>query len=105
MTQKTITRADLSRIIYEDLKIPRHESALIIDAFFEEITKVLSNDEVVKIAGFGSFNLSYKKARVGRNPKTGLEVVITPRTVVSFSPSKTLREKVNKLKIDKSDLS
>ncbi len=96
MGEKTITRADLATSIYHEIKISQHEAAAVVDAFFEEITKVLSNDEAVKIAGFGSFNLRHKKARVGRNPKTGVEVVITPRTVVTFNPSKLLREKVNK---------
>jgi integration host factor subunit alpha len=96
MTEKTITRADIASAVYQEVKISQHDSAILVDALFEEITKVLANDEIVKIAGFGSFNLRHKKARVGRNPKTGVEVVITPRKVVTFNPSRILRDKIKK---------
>jgi integration host factor subunit alpha len=96
MSDKTITRADLAYAVYQELKVSQTESAALVDAFFEEITKVLANQEAVKLSSFGSFNLRYKKARIGRNPKTGVEVVITPRTVLSFNPSNLLKERINK---------
>jgi integration host factor subunit alpha len=95
MSEKTVTRAELTSAIYQESTLSQQEAAVFVDTFFEEIIKVLANDEIVKIAGLGTFNLRHKKARVGRNPKTGVEVVITPRTVVSFKASKLIKQKIN----------
>lgn len=95
MTEKTITRADLTNAVYQELGVSLSESGVLVDAFFEEITTVLARREAVKLSSFGTFNLRDKKARIGRNPKTGVEVVITPRTVLSFNPSNLLKQRVN----------
>ena len=92
---KTITRADLGNAVYHELGISLAESMQFVDDFFEEISNGLAEGDSVKISSFGTFALRNKKARVGRNPKTGVEVTITPRTVVSFSPSNLLKEQVN----------
>ncbi len=95
MTQKTVTRAYLSNVVYREMGLSLSESTTLVDAFFEEVTDVLAQDEPVKLSSFGTFNLRYKKSRVGRNPKTGVEVDISPRTVLSFNPSNLLKKRVN----------
>lgn len=93
---KTITRADLGNAVYREIGLSLSESMNLVDAVFEEIIKGMEEGENVKLSSFGTFTLRSKKARVGRNPKTGVEVVITPRTVLSFNPSNILKEMVNK---------
>ncbi len=93
---KTITRADLGNSVYREIGLSLSESMNLVDAVFEEIITAMEEGENVKLSSFGTFTLRKKKARVGRNPKTGVEVVITPRTVLSFNPSNILKEEVNK---------
>ena len=95
MEDKTLTRADLSMAIYRDLGLSVSESTVLVDAVIEEISKALERGEQVKLSSFGTFSLRRKKQRVGRNPKTGVEVPITPRTVLSFNASNILKQKVN----------
>jgi integration host factor subunit alpha len=95
MTGQTITRAHLANAVYKELGVSLSESGDLVDAVFEEISNVLARHEPVKLSSFGTFNLRSKKARVGRNPKTGVEVVITPRTVLSFNPSNLLKNRIN----------
>ncbi len=95
MTEKTITRAELTNAVYQELGVSLSDASTMVDAFFDEITDVLARHESVKLSSFGTFNLRHKKARIGRNPKTGVEVVITPRTVLSFNPSNLLKQRVN----------
>lgn len=95
MTEKTITRAHLSNAVYREMGLSLNDSTQLVDAFFDEVVEVLAKDEPVKLSSFGTFNLRYKKARVGRNPKTGVEVMISPRTVISFNPSNLLKKRVN----------
>jgi integration host factor subunit alpha len=95
MTTHTITRAHLANAVYKETGISLGESGELVDAVFDEITRVLAQHEPVKISSFGTFNLRDKKARIGRNPKTGVEVVITPRTVLSFNPSNLLKDQIN----------
>ena len=92
---KTITRADLGNAVYREVGLSLSESNVMVDAVFEEITVALQEQEEVKLSGFGTISLRNKKARVGRNPKTGVEVTITPRTVLSFNPSNLLKTQVN----------
>ncbi len=92
---KTITRADLGNSVYREIGLSLSESMQLVDAFFEEIIAVLEEGDHVKLSSFGTFNLRDKNERVGRNPKTGVEVVITPRRVLSFNPSNILKETVN----------
>ena len=91
---KNITRADLSEAVYRDLGLSYTESEKLVDLVFEEIIKAFEANEDVKISSFASFYLKKKKARVGRNPKTGKEYPITSRTILSFCPSQTLKNEV-----------
>ncbi len=96
MEDKTysVTRADISDAIYRDIGLPYTESMDILDAVLDEITSSFLRDEDVKISSFGTFAVKHKTERVGRNPKTGVEAVISPRRVVSFKPSHILKNKV-----------
>ena len=96
MADKTITRADLADALYQELGLSRNESADLVDSVFEEVTDALISGENVKLSGFGSFILRKKKERIGRNPKTGVEVPITPRTVLVFKASHILKNLMNK---------
>jgi integration host factor subunit alpha len=92
---KTITRISITEAIYEEIGLSRKESGDILDMVIEEIKSELVDGKDVKISSFGTFGLRKKNARVGRNPKTGKEAEITPRTVISFKPSQILRKAVN----------
>ncbi len=92
---KTITRADVVETIYEEVGLSRKDSSDILDMIIDEIVKDLSDGNDVKLSSFGTFSLRDKKQRIGRNPKTGVEAVITPRRVISFKPSQTVRKIIN----------
>lgn len=92
---KTITRADVAEAIYEEIGLSRKDSNDILDMIFDEMTNELVKGNDVKLSSFGTFALRNKKARAGRNPKTGVEAVISPRRVISFKPSQTMRKIIN----------
>ena len=92
---KTITRVSITEAIYEEIGLSRKDSGEVLDMIIEEIKSELAAGNDVKISSFGTFGLHKKKARMGRNPKTGVEAEITPRTVISFKPSQILRKAVN----------
>lgn len=92
---KTITRADVAEAIYEEIGLSRKDSSDILDMVLDEIVKELSNGNEVKLSSFGTFSLRDKKARAGRNPKTGIEAEISSRRVISFKPSQTMRKIIN----------
>ena len=92
---KTITRADVAETIYEEIGLSRKDSNDILDMILDEIVKELSNGNDVKLSSFGTFSLRQKKERSGRNPKTGVEAIISPRKVISFKPSQTMRKTIN----------
>lgn len=92
---KTITRADVAETIYEEIGLSRKDSTDILDMLLDEIVKELSNGNDVKLSSFGTFSLRQKKERSGRNPKTGVEAIISPRKVISFKPSQTMRKTIN----------
>jgi integration host factor subunit alpha len=96
MTQKTLTRADLSNAVYREIGLSLSESTQLVDAVLEEVSNALGEGRSVKLSSFGTFKLRRKKERIGRNPKTGVEVPITPRTVLSFNASNILKQAVNK---------
>ena len=96
MTERTLTRADLAEAVYEQVGLSRNESATLVEQVLEEMTSALVAGRTVKISSFGTFSVRSKSARVGRNPKTGEEVPITPRTVVTFRPSQLLKDRVEK---------
>ena len=93
---KTITRSDIAETMYHEVGLSRKESGEILDLFLAEISEELAKGNSVKLSSFGTFIVRSKKSRVGRNPKTGIEAEITPRRVISFKPSQTMRDAVNK---------
>lgn len=95
-TEKNLTRADLSNAVYRDVGLSLAESSDLVDAVIEEVCTALEKGEQVKLSSFGTFSLRRKKQRIGRNPKTGVEVPITPRTVLTFNASNILKSRVNK---------
>ncbi|MEK6745550.1 MAG: integration host factor subunit alpha [Rickettsiales bacterium] len=92
---KTLTRADLSNSVYEQIGLSLQECNALVDSVIEEVSIALEQGHSVKISSFGTFALRNKKQRMGRNPKTGVEVPITSRTVLSFNASNLLKAKVN----------
>ncbi len=90
-----LTKADMAENLFFELGINKREAKELVDLFFEEIRASLENNEPVKISGFGNFELRDKRQRPGRNPKTGEEVPISARRVVTFRPGQKLRERVD----------
>ena len=95
MAGKTLTRAQLTEAVYQEVGLSRNESADLVEAVLGEISKALTRDEMVKISSFGSFFVRQKGQRIGRNPKTGEEVPILPRKVLVFRPSHVLKNRIN----------
>jgi len=95
MSGKTVTRADLSEAVYQEVGLSRNESAELVEAVLDEISQNLVAGENVKISSFGSFIVRSKDGRIGRNPKTGEEVPIEPRRVLVFRPSQVLKSRVS----------
>lgn len=91
----TVTRAQIAEHIYSEVGLSRHESADLLEAVLELVAARLEKGETVKLSGFGTFSVRQKGRRVGRNPKTGIEVPILPRSVLVFRPSQILRAEVN----------
>lgn len=91
----TLTRAQLTEAIYATVGLSRHESADLLELVLTRIADALADGKSVKISGFGTFSVRQKGRRVGRNPKTGIEVPILPRRVLVFRPSQILRDAVN----------
>lgn len=89
-------KADIANEIYERIGISKKEAAEIIETILDTVKSVLQKGETVKIAGFGNFVVRSKRSRKGRNPKTGEEIGITPRRVVTFRPSQVFKKFVNK---------
>lgn len=96
MTNRTITRADLAESVYEQVGLSRNESADLVEVVLDEISKALIDNKNVKISSFGSFSVREKGERIGRNPKTGVEVPILPRKVLVFRASHVLKDRINK---------
>tara|TARA_S200000501_G_C20525681_1_gene613323 strand:- start:58 stop:369 length:312 start_codon:yes stop_codon:yes gene_type:complete len=92
---KTTTRSTLSEAVFKNVGLSRNESANLVDSVFSEILLSLIKGDDVKISSFGTFVVRQKKERIGRNPKTGEEVPITARSVVTFRASNVLKSKVN----------
>ena len=96
-SMKTLTRADLADAINRRLGLSRSESLVMVESILAMMGDALAEGENVKISGFGTFLLRDKTERLGRNPKTGIEVPITPRRVLTFRASKMLKERVAKV--------
>ncbi|HZF34321.1 MAG TPA: integration host factor subunit alpha [Candidatus Angelobacter sp.] len=91
----TVTRAQLSEAVYQEVGLSRNESADLVEVVLKEIADALARGENVKISSFGSFFVRAKGKRIGRNPKTGEEVPINPRKVLVFRASHVLKDRVN----------
>jgi integration host factor subunit alpha len=89
-----LTKAVMADRLFEELGLNKREAKEIVDSFFEEVRLALEKGEQVKLSGFGNFGLRKKKQRPGRNPKTGEEIPISARRVVTFRPGQKLRARV-----------
>src|SRR2546430_14091968 len=96
MAGETVTRARLSEAVYQEVGLSRNESAELVESVIAEIAGALERGEMVKISSFGSFAVRQKGQRVGRNPKTGQEVPISPRRGVVFRAPAALKHQINK---------
>ena len=98
MAEHTVTRAQLTEAVYQEVGLSRNESAELVESVIAEISNALERGEMVKISSFGSFAVRQKGQRVGRNPKTGQEVPISPRRVLVFRASNVLKGRINDAK-------
>lgn len=96
MSSKTLTRMDLSEALFREVGLSRNESADLVESVLDHVSDALVSGETVKISSFGTFSVRSKSERMGRNPKTGDEVPITSRRVLTFRPSHLMKDKVNK---------
>ena len=94
MSEKTLTRMDLSEAIYRDVGLSRNDASQLVESGLQHMSDALVRGEQVKISSFGTFSVRDKAARVGRNPKTGTEVPIEPRRVLTFRPSHLMKDRV-----------
>lgn len=94
MSEKTLTRMDLTEAVFREVGLSRNESSALVDIVLQHVSDALVRGEQVKISSFGTFSVRDKNARVGRNPKTGEEVPISPRRVLTFRPSHLMKERV-----------
>ena len=92
---KNVTRAELAEAVYHEVGLSLNESSKLLDQVLEEISKALEKGDAVKLSSFGSFAVRSKKMRMGRNPKTGEDVPISPRRILSFHPSHILKRQVD----------
>ena len=95
MSTRTLTRADLTEAVFNAVGLSRNESSQMVEDILEEVCGALSRGETVKLSSFGSFVVRKKGQRIGRNPKTGKEVPISPRRVMVFKPSAILKQRIN----------
>ncbi|MEZ9741825.1 integration host factor subunit alpha [Vibrio splendidus] len=96
-----LTKADLAENLFETLGYNKRDAKETVEVFFEEVRKALENGEQVKLSGFGNFDLREKNERPGRNPKTGEDIPISARRVVTFRPGQKLKARVENIKIEK----
>ena len=94
MSDKTLTRMDLSEAVFREVGLSRNESSQLVESVLGHMSDALAGGESVKISSFGTFSVRDKSARVGRNPKTGQEVPILPRRVLTFRPSHLMKDRV-----------
>ena len=92
-----MTRADLTEEVYQAIEMPRKESDIVVCAIFDSIVRALRSGDKVEIRGFGSFHTRQRRARIGRNPRTGARVEVPPKKIPFFKPSKEVREIVNRI--------
>jgi len=92
----SITKIELTEVVYEQMNIERKKAAEIVDIFFDEMKSGIQEHGIINISGFGKFSIKQKKARKGRNPQNGEAMTITPRKVISFHHSTILKERLNR---------
>lgn len=95
MSESTLTRMDLSEAVFREVGLSRNESADLVEAVLGHVSDTLVTGESVKISSFGTFSVRSKNERIGRNPKTGEEVPIAPRRVLTFRPSHLMKDRVD----------
>lgn len=95
MSGKTLTRADLTEVLHREVGLSRTESADMVNSILDLVSDALISGHTVKLSSFGTFMVRAKRQRMGRNPKTGVEVPITPRRVLVFRPSQIMKNIVN----------
>jgi integration host factor subunit alpha len=95
MKGETLTRADLAEAVHEEVGLTRQDCAGLVERTLDLITAALEEGEVVKLSGFGVFQVRAKNARMGRNPKTGEPAAIDPRRVISFRASQVMKSRVD----------
>ena len=93
-TDKAITKADLAECLFKKVGLNKREAKEFVDLFFEEIRSALISEESIKLTGFGNFDVRKKSERPGRNPKTGQQIPVTARKVVTFHASQKLKERM-----------
>ena len=96
MAGKTVTRADLAESVFRKVGLSRTESAELVETVIDEICNAITRGEVVKLSSFATFQIREKNERIGRNPKTGEEVPISPRCVMTFKASNVLKQRILK---------
>lgn len=95
MSESTLTRMDLSEAVFREVGLSRNESADLVETVLDHVSDALVAGESVKISSFGTFSIRSKNERIGRNPKTGEEVPIAPRRVLTFRPSHLMKDRVD----------
>ena len=95
MSSSNLTRIDIANVINKEIGISRSESSYFVDTVVNEMIKSLIEKKILKISSFGTLKMRFKKERVGRNPKTGVEHTISSRNTISFVASKILKKRVN----------
>lgn len=95
MSESTLTRMDLSEAVFREVGLSRNESADLVESVLGHVSDALVSGESVKISSFGTFSVRDKNERIGRNPKTGEEVPIAPRRVLTFRPSHLMKDRVD----------
>ena len=104
MSGKTLTRADLTEVLHREVGLSRAESADMVNSVLDLVSEAAVEGHSVKLSSFGTFMVRFKRQRIGRNPKTGVEVPITPRRVMVFRPSQIMKNVVNGLEPGEDDL-
>jgi len=104
MTSKTLTRADLTEVLHREVGLSRMESADMVNTVLDLISEAAVEGHSIKLSSFGTFLVRSKRQRIGRNPKTGVEVPITPRRVMVFRPSQIMKNLVNGLEAGEDDM-
>ena len=96
MDPKTLTRQDISEALYRNVGLSKYESATMLETVLDQISSALVDGKSVKLSSFGTFTPRQKGERVGRNPKTGVSATINARRVITFKPSRLMKERINK---------